>query len=160
MENISFIGVGSNEGDLIENYKNAIKKISMIDNINIVKESSLYKTEPWGYSEQKWFINGVIKILTSLNPLNLLNCLIKIEKEIGEKSFKWGPRDIDLDVLFYNQEIIQESEIKIPHPFLHLRNFVMIPLCEIAPDFYHPVLKIKMKDLLKKVKDKKKVIPL
>ena len=132
----------------------------MIDKVNIVKESPLYKTEPWGYSEQKWFINGVIKILTSLNPLNLLNCLQKIEKEIGEKSFKWGPRVIDLDVLFYNQEIIQESEIEIPHPFLHLRNFVMIPLCEIAPNFSHPVFKIKIKDLLKRVKDKKKVIPL
>ncbi|MDY6863629.1 MAG: 2-amino-4-hydroxy-6-hydroxymethyldihydropteridine diphosphokinase [Thermodesulfobacteriota bacterium] len=158
MENIAFIGVGSNKGDLLQNYENAIKKISLIDKIKILKKSSLYKTEPWGYTEQKWFINGVIKISTSFMPLDLLNSLKNIEQESGKKSFKWGPRIIDLDVLFYNQEIIETPEIKIPHPFLHLRNFVIIPLCEIEPDFNHPVLKKKIKDLLNKGKDDKKVI--
>jgi 2-amino-4-hydroxy-6-hydroxymethyldihydropteridine diphosphokinase len=106
-------------------------------------------------TDQDFFINAVVSIRTRLDPWSLLLQLIDIEKKIGkEKRIHWGPRRIDLDILYFGQKIIFEKSLIIPHPFLHLRNFVLVPLEEIEPDFLHPLLKKTTKELLQECPDK------
>lgn len=140
---IAYIGIGSNLGDRQENCLHAIYLLEK-KGIIIKKRSSMYETEPWGIKEQPNFINMAIEIETYLNPKELLKILKKVESEIGrEESSKWGPRSIDLDILLFNDLIFIEDDLKIPHPLMHERSFVLRPLCEIAPDKIHPVLKKK-----------------
>jgi len=142
MENIAFIGIGSNVGDKIKNCRRAITEISQCKENHPVTRSSLYKTEPVGYTQQDWFINCVIEIKTSFTAYQLLNVLEDIETSMGrERIFKWGPRIIDLDILFFNDEIMRCEGLTIPHPEIQNRAFVLIPLCEIAGDHVHPLLK-------------------
>ena len=142
MGNIAFIGIGSNVGDKIENCRQAITEISQCGQNRLIAQSSLYKTEPIGYTQQDWFINCVIEIETSFTALKLLNVLEDIEISMGRKrTFKWGPRIIDLDILFFNDEIIQCEGLTVPHPEVENRAFVLIPLREIAGDYLHPLLK-------------------
>jgi len=156
----SFIGLGSNVGDRKENLvqaKNRIRK----DVGEILLESSYYKTEPWGYSDQEFFINQVISLETALSPWSLLKILQKIEHELlREKKIHWGPRSIDLDILYYDKKIIYENNLIIPHPYLYLRNFVLAPLVEIAPDFKHALLKKTNRELLEICDDKNEALPL
>ena len=103
--------------------------------IHIVKLSSLYETSPWGYTEQDLFMNLVVLIETSLSPVELLDCCQFIEQELGRvRLIKWGPRVIDVDILLFEDETINTERLTIPHPFMTERDFVMIPLCEIAKD--------------------------
>jgi 2-amino-4-hydroxy-6-hydroxymethyldihydropteridine diphosphokinase len=142
MGNIAFIGIGSNVGDKIRNCRQAIDEISRCKEITLVAQSSLYRTEPIGYTQQDWFINCVIEIETSLRAYELLKILEDIEVSTGRRRIlKWGPRIIDLDILFFNDEIIHGEELTVPHPELQNRAFVLIPLCEIAGDYVHPLLK-------------------
>lgn len=142
MENIAFIGIGSNVGDKIKNCRQAITEISHGEQNRLVAQSPLYKTEPIGYTQQDWFINGVIETETSFTVYQLLNRLKDIEISMGrERILKWGPRIIDLDILFFNDEIIQSEGLTIPHPEVENRAFVLIPLREIAGDYIHPLLK-------------------
>jgi len=142
-----FIALGSNIGDREENIKTAIEKIKE-KGIEIVKISDIIETEPYGYKEQPSFLNAVLWAKTSLTPRELLNILQDIEKEMGrEKKFKWGPRNIDLDIIFYDDLVINEEGLKIPHPDAHNRVFVMGPMVQIAPDFIHPVLKTPVKEI-------------
>lgn len=143
----AFIAIGSNLGDRMKNIEVALKKMEDYG-LRIIKKSSIIETEPYGFKEQGKFLNGVILIETDLDPFELLNLLLNIEKEMGrERKIKWGPRNIDLDIIFYDDLVIDTDNLKIPHPDAHNRTFVMGPLSEIDPDFVHPVLKKKVKDI-------------
>ncbi len=110
--------------------------------------SSIYETKPYGVKEQDNFLNAVIKISTSFNLSQLFIFLKNIEDELGRKSnTKWGPREIDLDLLFFNDIVYSDEKIIIPHKEIELRDFVLTPLCEIAPDLFHPVLNQKISDI-------------
>jgi 2-amino-4-hydroxy-6-hydroxymethyldihydropteridine diphosphokinase len=134
-----FIALGTNLGDRQANLQEAKEALSPC--IEIVNESSIYQTEPWGYADQPDFYNQVIEVSTSLEPLELLATLKGIENNMGrEKSFRNAPRIIDLDILLYGQHVIHENNLHIPHPDLHERAFVLVPMAEIAPELVHPVL--------------------
>lgn len=145
---IAYIGIGSNLGNRRKNCLQAIDLL-MKNRIIIKKRSSMYETEPWGIKNQPYFINMVLEIDTDLSPKELLKILKNIENDIGrEESFKWGPRSIDLDILLFDDLVFRENNLQIPHPLMHKRDFVLKPLCEIAPYKIHPVMKKKILDLL------------
>ncbi|MCX7720202.1 MAG: 2-amino-4-hydroxy-6-hydroxymethyldihydropteridine diphosphokinase [Dictyoglomus thermophilum] len=147
----AFIAIGSNLGDRMKNIEVALKKMEDYG-LRIIKKSSIIETEPYGFKEQGKFLNGVILIETDLDPFELLNLLLNIEKEMGrERKMRWGPRNIDLDIIFYDNLVINTDNLKIPHPDAHNRTFVMGPLSEIDPDFVHPVLNKKVKDIYLKL---------
>ncbi len=134
-----YLGIGTNLGARERNLLLALHLIEA--QIGVVsKLSSIYKTEPWGYKEQPYFLNQCIRVETPLSPHALLQHIHLIEDTIGRKrSSKWGERSIDIDILFYGKQVIDHKDIKIPHPYIHLRKFVLYPLVEIAPAFEHPV---------------------
>ena len=147
-DNIVYIGIGTNQGDKLKNINTAISLIDKIPSTGLLSQSSIYETKPYGYLEQDNFLNLVIKIKTSLVLKYLLKELQSIEQKLGRiKTIKWGPRIIDLDILFYNDEIISEEDIKIPHPGIIERDFVLVPLKEIEPDFIHPALNEKIAEI-------------
>ena len=151
---VAYIGIGSNLGNRQENCLRAIELLQK-KGIIVKKRSSLYETEPWGVKEQPLFLNMAIEVETKLNPGALLRILKDVEKEVGRKeSTKWGPRIIDLDILLTDNIVLNKDNLKIPHPLMHKREFVLRPLCEIAPDIKHPVLKLSMNELLQEVKNK------
>lgn len=126
----------------------------------IVQSSSLYKSEPWGLTDQPWFINQVIEIRTNKHPKRILRCLLHIEQSMGRiRDMVHGPRRIDLDLLFCGNSILSEKMIEIPHPRILSRNFVLIPLTEIAPDWVHPVTQITMREHLLASSDTSIVLP-
>lgn len=148
-------------GDSVRNCVDAIGRLSKCEDVKVLRKSSLYKTEPVGLEDQSWFVNCALEIRTRLKPRPLLETLKRIESEMGRaESVKWGPRVIDLDILLYGQEIIAEEGLKIPHPEMHKRRFVLQPLFEIAPYEIHPVYGISIKGLLDRLEDDKSVIKL
>lgn len=137
----SYLGIGSNLGNRIKNLEIVISSLSRHPDIKVNVFSSFYETEPIGYKEQGWFINQVIQIETSLSPNYLLKVTQKIEEALGRKrAIKWGPRTVDIDILLYSDLIMNDSSLRIPHPHLTKRGFVLIPLAEIAPSLIHPIL--------------------
>ena len=148
---VAYIGIGSNLGNRQENCLRAIELLQK-KGIIVKKRSSLYETEPWGVKDQPLFLNMAIEVETKLNPEALLRILKDVEKEVGRKeSTRWGPRIIDLDILLLDNIILNEDNLKIPHPLMHKRDFVLLPLCEIAPDIKHPLLKLSIGDLLQQL---------
>jgi 2-amino-4-hydroxy-6-hydroxymethyldihydropteridine diphosphokinase len=145
-----YLALGSNLGDRVANMETARK--SLAPRIEIVRESPIYVTPPWGYTDQPDFLNQVIEVDTLLHPIPLLHKLKKIETEMGRETiFRNGPRIIDLDILFYVQEVYESENLQIPHPRLQDRAFVLVPLNDIAPDFVHPVLNQSVHEMLAKV---------
>lgn len=151
----AFLGLGTNLGNRLSNLKVAVKKINQITNCEVQKISSVYETPPLGPSLQSNYYNIALKILTDLSPLNLLNELKQIERNMGRPKdyVKWGPRIIDCDILFYGDFAISSDLITIPHPELHHRNFVLVPLLELE-NIHHPVLKTSLHDLLEQIPDR------
>jgi 2-amino-4-hydroxy-6-hydroxymethyldihydropteridine diphosphokinase len=139
MSHITFLALGSNLGDRIANLQKAIAALP--PKFIPLVQSSVYETEPWGYSEQPAFLNLVLKGETDLAPNDLLSFLKQLEVSLGRrKTFRYGPRFIDLDILFYDNLVLDDPELVIPHPRIAERAFVLVPLAEIAPEFYHPTL--------------------
>jgi 2-amino-4-hydroxy-6-hydroxymethyldihydropteridine diphosphokinase len=145
----TYLGLGSNLGDRVENLKTALSALSEHPDIRVIASSSYYETEPVGYKKQGWFINQVIQIETSLIPSDLINATQTIEQQLGrQRNLRWGPRRIDIDILLYSHLTIQTPILTIPHPLLYERNFVLVPLSEIAPSVIHPVLGISIEKIL------------
>ena len=136
---IIYLALGSNMGDRLAQLRTAIDALPSA--VRVLAESSVYETPPWGYTDQPHFLNMAVKAETDLAPHGLLAYLKLIETQMGRKhTIRYGPRPIDLDILLYDDLILNESDLVIPHPGLHLRAFVLVPLAEIAEDVLHPVI--------------------
>ena len=132
---VAYLGLGSNMGDKKKYLHRALQLLNQEDKIKISNCSSFYETEPWGYENQDVFMNIVIEIETQLTPLELLQNCQKIEQKLDRvREFKWGPRTMDIDILLYDDEMIETTKLKIPHPYLLERDFTVLPLAEIAPN--------------------------
>ena len=147
MNHTVYIALGTNLGERLANLRAAIE--SMQPEITVLAESHVYETPPWGYEDQPAFLNMVVKAETDLEPELLLNNLKQLEVELGRKqNFRWGPRLIDLDILFYDDLVLELPPLVIPHPRLHERAFVLVPLMDVAPDLIHPMFQRRVSDLL------------
>ena len=150
---VVYLGIGSNLGDKKNNCLKSLDRLSK-RGVTITKKSAFYETKPWGVEEQPDFVNMTIEAETEISPEGLLDLLKGIEKEMGRRDvMRWGPRLIDLDILLYDDRTIQSESLIIPHPMLHKRDFVLLPLTEIAPEAVHPVLKITISELKKRYDD-------
>jgi 2-amino-4-hydroxy-6-hydroxymethyldihydropteridine diphosphokinase len=135
---IVYLALGSNIGDREENLRQAIRRLGA-SGVSVTRTSSVYETEPVDYLDQPWFLNSVLQAQTDLPATELLNTLRRIESQMGSKKpFAKGPRLIDLDILLYDDVTIHTSDLEVPHPRMLLRNFVLVPLAEIAPNLRHP----------------------
>ena len=152
----AYVGIGSNLGRRLQNCKKALKLLEQ-KGIRIKKVSGAFETKPWGGREggadlmsgQRDYINMAAAVETDAGPRALLGALLEVEAEMGRvRKRKWGPRNIDLDLLLYGDEVIDLPGLKVPHPLMHEREFVLLPLAQIAPDAIHPVLKKTVRQLL------------
>ena len=140
---IVYLSLGSNKDDRIGYIQQANLQLGAIDGVEIIRTSAFYESEPWNMKSDNWFVNAVVELKTTLTPHQLLEQCQRIEKQLGRKPSKPGEyedRTIDIDILFYKKEIINEPDLTIPHKYLHLRAFTLVPLLELIPDFEHPVL--------------------
>ena len=134
-----YLGLGSNLGDRQQNLQTAVDELGKI--IKLTAASAVYETPPWGVTDQPAFLNACVRGETELEAEALLDEIKQIEQTVGRtKTYRWGPREIDIDILFYGDEIISSQRLTIPHPRLHERDFVLVPLNDIAPGIIHPKL--------------------
>ena len=155
-----YILYGSNQGDkkaLLEQACTLINKRCGM----LVERSSAYCSEPWGFDAEEWFLNELLVVETELEPDDLMDSLLEIEKELGRvrhpKKTGYCSRTVDLDILYYGDRIIRTEKVTAPHPKLHLRRFALLPLCELVPDFLHPEFNLSQKQLLDNCSDPSKV---
>jgi len=147
MEYIVYLALGSNMGNRLVNLKNAVGQLAR--QMNVKKESPVYETPPWGFADQAAFLNQVVMAETYLKPEALLAHLKRLEVALGRvPSFENGPRLIDIDILFFDDVVMDTPTLVIPHPRLHERAFVLVPLAHLAPDLVHPVLQKPVSKLL------------
>ena len=153
----AYISLGSNMGNKKENLEKAISELSQVKDTFVTKKSEIIETEPFGYKEQDDFLNACVGIKTLLPARELLKELLAIEKRMGrERKIKWGPRIIDLDIIFYGKEVIEEDDLIVPHPYMEYREFVLKPLEEIIPNFVHPLLMKRVSTLRKELEENEK----
>ena len=162
---IVYLMLGSNMGDRISNIQTAAKFLADRSDIEVLNSTTFYETEPWGNKKQNWFVNAAIIISTSYYPEELLNICLRVENQLGRKRSEesgYNDRTIDIDILFYDDKIIDEHsngiELTIPHPHVHERAFVLVPLLEVAPAYVHPVLKKSISDIYDDIDDPEAVV--
>ena len=150
MDHIVYLALGSNMGNRLSNLKAAV--VNLTPQMTVKQKSSVYETPPWGFTEQDAFLNQVVKVTTYLEPEPLLRHLKRMETALGRvPNFQNGPRVIDIDILFFDKMIINTPPLVVPHPRLHERVFVLVPLAEIEPDFVHPILQRPINKILEDV---------
>lgn len=140
---IAYLSLGSNFGDRIGYVQQAASLLGTTDGISIIRTSAFYETEPWAMNTENWFVNAVVEIKTSLTPHKLLEECHRIENQLGRKRPEtkgYADRTIDIDILFYNKDIVNDEDLIIPHKYVHLRAFNLVPLLELIPNYEHPVL--------------------
>lgn len=158
MTNNAFLSLGSNMGSRESFLKQAISRLHQSPNVQVTAISSIYETDPVGYTDQGLFLNMVVRISTTLSPLELLKLCLDVEKEMGRiREFKWGPRVIDLDILLYNKENIKMEALHIPHPRMRERAFVLVPLLEIDRSLVLPNSDTPLVEVLDEIPDKEGV---
>mgnify|MGYP004552892547 len=140
---IVYLSLGSNKGDRIGYVQQAASLLGADEGISIVRTSAFYESEPWNMNTKNWFVNAVVEAKTKYSPQELLEVCQRIEKQLGrtsEEKNQYQDRTIDIDILFYNKDIINEENLIIPHKYVHLRAFTLVPMLELNSDFVHPVL--------------------
>ena len=158
----AYIGIGSNLGDKRHNCLTAIEMIEQIPGCQLTGRSAWYLTKPVGVKGQEWYMNGVVSISIEISPQALLRILLEIEADMGRvRGKRWESRIIDLDILLYGHEIINERDLTVPHPLMHLRKFVLVPLVQLDSNLIHPSLGVTMAELLRRIpNDGQEVVPL
>jgi 2-amino-4-hydroxy-6-hydroxymethyldihydropteridine diphosphokinase len=158
---IAYIGIGSNLGDKGRNCRQALEHLGRMSGARLKQWSRWFLTRPVGVEGQAWYLNGVASVEAEISAHDLLARLLAIESTLGRvRTEKWGPRIIDLDLLLFGEEIIQREDLQVPHPLMHVRRFVLVPMVELAPWVVHPVLRRAMKELLESMaEDGQEVIP-
>lgn len=150
-----YLSLGSNIGNKRKNLLEAIRKIGELENTEVVKSSTILETEPFGYLEQDNFLNTCLEVKTLMTAQEFLKEILQIELDMGRvREIKWGPRIIDIDILFYDKEIIEEDNLAVPHSWICEREFVLDPLSEIAPNYIHPLEKKTITMLARKLKER------
>jgi len=146
---IAYVGLGANIGDPRRQLQEALAKLAELEEVEVLKVSAFYLNPPLGPPEQPWYVNAVAQVRTRLEPEELLRVLLRVEEDLGRvRGERWGPRIIDLDLLLYDGLVRSGPELALPHPEMHRRAFVLVPLAEIAPEAWHPVLEKTAEELL------------
>jgi len=153
--NSVIIAIGSNLGDKRQNCLRGIAALDRMPDIDVTGRARFYKTAPVDYTDQDWFVNTAIRITTDLSPDELLGRLKQIERDRGrdQKTIRFGPRILDLDIIFFGDLVLQTATLEIPHPRMHKRRFVLRPICDIDPTAVHPTLDIPVNALLEAIDD-------
>ncbi len=155
-----YLALGSNLGDRAANLKSAQELLERFVG-KIARRSHVYETEPWGNTIQEPFLNQVVMVNTTLSPREVLEAIAKVERQVGRvRAERWGPRVIDIDILFYGRRVIRDKGLEVPHPELHKRAFVLVPMLELAPDLEHPILKKPIDQLYMECTDPSEVVML
>ncbi|MCF6248050.1 MAG: 2-amino-4-hydroxy-6-hydroxymethyldihydropteridine diphosphokinase [Desulfobacula sp.] len=150
-----FLSIGSNVGDKKQNLDQAVSLLQNHDHITVTSVSSYYQTEPQNYMDQDWFVNAAVRLDTTLEPMELLDALKQLETDLDKegKPFRFGPRIIDLDIIYFSDAVFKTQRLEIPHPRMHERCFVLIPLCDIGADTIHPTLNLTTEELLDRIEE-------
>jgi 2-amino-4-hydroxy-6-hydroxymethyldihydropteridine diphosphokinase len=161
MVHTAFIALGSNLGNRETHFRDALGLLAGIPDTRVIEQSPWYESEPVGYTDQGWFLNGVVRVETALTPRALLQACQGIEDRLGRRrTVSDGPRTMDLDILFFDDRVVPDSpRLMIPHPRLHVRAFVLHPLTDLAPSWQHPLLQTTVQSLLSVLKDPHRLRP-
>jgi len=156
---IVYLGLGSNIGDRLKYLQGAIDELSGLDGVVVCRVSPVYQTEPVGYEAQDDFYNLVVQVETTLNPMMLLGKIVEVEEKLGRtRTAHKGPRTIDIDILLYGDEVIEEYRLIVPHPRMRLREFVLRPLADLDPEVRIPTVNISVSEALSEVEGEKRVV--
>ena len=157
MEKI-YVGLGANVGDREAHLRSAVVAVGARPELRVVGASKVYESAPVGYADQPDFLNAAVELETEVSPRDLLQTLLELERSLGRvRGQRWGPRIIDLDLLLYGHRIVQEQGLTVPHPHLHLRAFVLLPLCDLNPEGVHPLTRQSFRSLAEAVKPESEI---